>query len=425
MPAPVLEPLTASIAGNRTDNTGWKLNQQLLATVVNGDNGRKNLRINGNIYAPLQYLHVETGKTLTLVVKSLSPYIELGLRNRSLMPQRSEGQSGIILSQNIQQWPGQNLQASASSLARFMSFLNAPSVQPLPATTAALVTALIDRIAVPEMLTNPATLKPALLHAGLLLGEGSTTAGMSVPGNDLRSLLIQLVRSLAGTSTSDPGRLLENSGLTLYQQVSRAGTGFPLLMARELGEELLQMSKTQKQEQETIELYERRWVFELPVNFQDRLSSVYVRLFEEKSRKKQHRAMPGWAAVFEFELPGFGDLKVELKIEDLAVSVVIICTNNKAASRLEENQHSLREKLESLGLLLSSLQCCPTAKPGSKVKIPVVSKPSTNRENIPLRNFHMQENARELNPADGIPEFLYCGMAALFGYLFDIEESIR
>jgi hypothetical protein len=395
-----------------------------VATVVNGTNGSKNLRINGNIFSPLNRLSAEAGTTLKLQVKSLSPFIELGLINTAKATQQAETKPGIILSQRVLEWSGQNTQANSSNLLRFINLLNTLPAQSLPPATAALIAALNKRLVDPQLLTSPSTLKPTLLDASVLLAGGLTAGVASESSNELKSLLFQLVRSLAGVNSTVQQGMLENDGLALYQNIGRAGAGTAMLLARELGEELLRMFNAQRHDIETDEQYERRWLFELPVNFQDRLRSIVIRIREEESDSDPNTAEFIWKAEFEFELPGCGDLRVELIIENLAVSATITCTKISTARLLEKKHDSLAEKLESNGLQLSNFQSITTNKSAFYAHNSAENKLLAKIENIPLSKFEMRKNESEFNPINGIPEFLYCAMASCFSYIFEIENSL-
>ena len=154
---------------------------------------------------------------------------------------------------------------------------------------------------------------------------------------------------------------------------------------------------------------------------------VYIRLAsreEQKSSNKARSAESIWTAEFELELPGCGDLRVELMIDSLAVSVTITCTKISTANQLEKNQNSLSDSLESDGLQLSSFRCCSTSKAEFYASRSAGKKLLANVENIPLQSFEMRKNDREFNPINGIPEFLYSAMASLFSYVFEIENGL-
>jgi len=423
MPPPILHPLTSSIADNSTAQSGWKLNQQLLATVVNGADGSQKLRINGNLYSPVNHLNAESGQTLTLTVKSLSPFVELALANTTKTAQRSESNSGIILSESIRQWSGQNPQANATSLARFVALLGSLNAQQLPPATTALIAAMVERIIAPRLLADPRTLKSALLSGSLLIEGASKTGAASQSGKDLNSLLMQLVRSLEAANKAKHGLALQDYGLAQYLNAGRHGTDIILLLLRELGRDLTRMVAAQEHSPETPEECEHRWVFELPVNFQDRVRSVYLRILKRKRWNKRADAESVWTAKFEFELPKLGDLRVEITIEDLVVAVEITCTSTDVAALLLEKQETLGEMLEAYGLRLSGLQCTATSVSEFNARRSSAKKVAAVAENVPLSDFEMRENARERNPINGIPEVLYCAMASVFNSILEIEED--
>jgi|GEM_PF-3143562 len=421
MSPPIVQPLASGALNGNPGETGWKLNQQLLATVVNGADGSKKLRISGNLYSPLNLLHAELGQTLKLTVKSLSPFVELALNDTVETTQLSERGSGIILSESIRLWAGQNLQADSSGIVLLISLLKTLTTQQLPEATKVLVAALFERLVTPRILTSPGTLKSALLGVCLSV-EGSTgSVTESGSGEDLKSLLLQLIRSLSATNIT--GKNLDIYGLSLYQGVGRYDSDLIMLLVHELGKELSRTIAKQEQFAEASDECEHRWIYELPVHFQDRLRSIYLRIFKKRFRHNVRHADREWEVEFEFGLPNLGDLRIEMSIEGLNVSVTAVCTKHSTNELVTEKQDALKKRLEYYGLCLAALQCFAVSDSESHTRQTAGKKVTAVAENIPLRNFEMRENSSERNPINGIPDIVYCAMAGLFSLILEVDEE--
>lgn len=377
MPPPIIEPFFTSLGDKKSSlPTGWKLNQQ--------------------------------SQTLLQPVKP---------------SQRTASGSATILSESVRQWTGQNLQLNSTSLVQFLSLLSSLSAQQMPPATRALIGFLADRLTTPRMLINALSLQSALRGGSLLLGGGMGTDSAAKQGETLQSLLMQLFAGLEAANKAARGSMAESYGLSQYQSTGRYGQEVVLLMLRDLGKDLARMLVTQEPPPESAEGLEYRWIFELPINFQNVIRPVYLRFRNRKLSNSKGDQETVWTVEFEFQLPKLGDLRIELTAEDLSIAIQLVCTSSTVADLLKQNQDTLREKLGSYGLQFSGLQCCPIKMSEFHAHRSIRKRVAALVENIPLSNFEMRSDSRVRNPVNGIPDSLYCAMAGLFDYILQLEEQ--
>lgn len=416
---------TATRIGKGAGNVDWKLNQELLATVINSNSRGKLLRIEGNTYAPLNALQVDPGKTLQLKVTALSPFIELALLNTAKISERAGMTPAVILSEKLLRASADTTHRNASAFLTILQTLDALSPQSLSPATAALIAALRQRIVLPDSLAKLRTLKPALRDASLLLDGNLHPDDAGEVETNLKSLLLQVLRSISGGNAPAGKAQLHGDldallGMSLYQSVSNTGNGPNAQLARRMEDELLRMFIFQKTALDESEEHGQRWLFELPVNFQDRVRSVAIRIMQNRKQ----RPSPGeatWAAHFTFELPLLGCLEIRILIADPEVAVFAACEHTATANLLTHHQGALREKLATFGLCMTELGCEVRDKATFVATQAIVN--ARESESVPLEAFGMRRNSQPVVSGIRIPDALYCAMASLFGFILDIEES--
>lgn len=440
MDTSLLPPLLGTTLTPRAVDGGWKLNQVLQATVVATATQGKLLRIDGNHYTPLNKLEVAPGSTLQLRVAALSPRIELAL----LDPGRSLGaaapNAGIILSDKLlhRARPGApSLPLAGPGLQRFLALLEnlsgpSASPNPLPPATQALLAALRERFVNPDQLVHPRPLRAALSDASLLLQGHPLPVDAGKSGADLKALWLQLVRSLGGgnpggaaeTGLGNAGRAAQPYGLALYQSVDRSALGLAGLFAREVEEEFLRLLRYQQRMPDPNDDLTQRWLFELPVNFQDRPRSVTIRLLHEHKQRGRHAAESSWRAEFTFTLPHCGRVHASLFLASGRVSVILASERAATAQLFARHADVLAEKLGHHQLELDELRC--TTRPAARFPalLPDMESGEEDPDRVYLQEFRMRENERPCTPGVRIPEELYCAMASLFGYILALEATL-
>ena len=148
-----------------------------------------------------------------------------------------------------------------------------------------LVSTLIDRIAIPRQLMDAKALRSRLSNGSLPLDGDFESDAALLPTNDLKSLLVQLIHILQAPGTGRHGKTAEDHGLSQYQSIGKANSEV-LLLIREFGaRELSQVISRLDAEPENAEENQLRWVFELPVKFQDGLRSLRFRLVQTKRQQ--------------------------------------------------------------------------------------------------------------------------------------------
>jgi len=466
-------------AGNttRAQHISWKLNQVLLATVINSSSRGKLLQIDGDTYKPLNGVQAEAGKNLQLKVTSLSPFLELALLDTAKISERPGIKPAIILSEKLLHQSIAPDPKNTSGLLRIMQVLDSLPAQAMSPATAALYAALQQRIVYSSSLTNSRSLKPALRDSSLLMGGSLHPDDAGEEDSDMKTLLLQIVRGLGSAGADQArsagrGQTAMSTGLALYQSVLTSGVDVAALAAKEAEDEFLRMFFFHKSiadhAEEQSEEQGQRWLFELPFRFQNRVRSVSIGIYEEDQKQRGSAESSSWAAHFGFELPRCGHLEVTLCILDPAISITIECELVETANLLVHHQQALQEKLISFGLKLTAFTCSTrpaerfssaplssaplssapfTSAPlsssgltnarssntGSSNLRPSNLKPSnlgpsnlrTSGGSIELTELNMQRNSRKLPPLSAIPGLLYCAMASLFGYILDIEDKIR
>lgn len=413
--------------GTKAQHTGWKLNQVLLATVINSASRGKLLRIDGNTYKPLNEVQAEAGKNLQLKVTSLSPFLELAMLDTAKIAEKPGIKPAVILSEKLLQQAATADPKNTSGLLRILQVLDTLPAQAMLPATAALYTALKQRIVYSSSLTNSRTLKPALRYASLPVEGILHPDDAGEEESDMRSLLLQIVRGL-GSADADRGRssgrsqTATNSGLALYQSVGTSGVEIAALAAKEVEDEFLRMFIFHKPVADHSDEQEQRWLFELPFRFQNKVRAVSIGIYEEDRKQRGSADSSSWAAHFGFELPQCGHLEVTLCIADPAISLTMACERVETANLLVHHQQALREKLASFGLRLTDFSCA--TRPAETFTSAPLPNAGQGNGTIELTELNMHRNSKQLPPLSAIPGLLYCAMASLFGYILDIEDKL-
>lgn len=344
----------------------------------------------------------------------------------------------IILSDLILQNTPKILQNTPSGAGRVLALIETLSSQPLPAPTAAMLTTLRERIVTSASIASPEALKAALQEASIVLAGVVLSDKGAGKTSGLTLLLQQIVASLTPEATfagKSPVHVTtrDATGLALYQSVNRTvadtTSKLPLgilpRLAAELEDEILHLFARQQRLPDEINDYAYRWVYELPVNFQDRVRSIAIRIYKEKSARSENDPDASWRAVFSFELENCGFLHVKLFVFHNGVSVIFDCDKAVPADRLVERQARLQELLSTYGLRLTSFKQENLAE-DQMLSMRRQDETLSRREGeIALKEFSMQHNGRNLPFVARIPDVLYCAMAALFSYILKIEDSLK
>jgi len=439
----------------RSQNAHWKLGQIAHGRVTSGVEGKPAVHISGSAYQLNSNLKLVEGESLLLKVSGVSPRIEFSLVARAQQNVGINDGVSIFLSDKILQNTTIADRNINRSLTNLISLLHTSSSSPIPSATAQLINSMRSRLLQADGLANPKLIESSMLGSSLLVGGSGHLANSSPLDGGLLGMLMQIVDSLANRRRSLeqlPGgiRYQQALGLSLYQN---SDSDFLGKFTRDVEEQFNNLLNLRNKAQEDSQQQAYRLLVELPIVFRNQVSSVSIRLLEEKKEGEQGSESLNCSVEFEFELNSIGRLYTRILLLDCSVSLFIGCERTTTTDHFAGFQNSLEGRLSAYGLDLKEFQVAAhngylSPNPDSQANtddrkiVQGEDLPSEITEAITdeatrlqlrevyaegkmpeLEEFTLRLNNHNVNVENEIPAHLYCAMACFFAQLFDTVKD--
>jgi len=343
----------------------WRLNQELLATVLSSSPRGKLLEIDGKTYNSSSNAVLEPGQSVLVKVVSISPRIELALVGRSRSNTKAKTDPAAILSLQLLQ-KTQNLhRRSIVNLLLFIKLITLSSLRSLPGETLSLLASLKKKLVRPEELSDINKLKPALQQSGLLL-ESKLAAldsrrglSLSIVDADLKAILFQLFKSLNGLQGA-PAQIKatvnapNTNGLSAYKGGEAKSGDIRSQLMQKVEDALSRIILNQNSTLDEHSEGRQRWFFELAVSSPSQTLSIPVTIYHDGAGRNELESDSRWSAEFSIELENSGSIKVYINIVNTSVSVLLHSKRSNTAQFLDRHCDTLQDYLNSCGLTLSA-----------------------------------------------------------------------
>lgn len=346
----------------RERNPGWRVNQELLATVVGRakDGAGYLLRINGQLYQSGSKAPLQQGNALIVRVAAMSPQLELEIVEMLRAPNNQQ-QPAAVVSGHLLEQAKRLRQNSLSNLAQLPYQHNQTELQSLPGDSMILLNKLKRSMYRPGDLARLDKLRAALDNSGVFLESKLLAAatggetGDKVFENDLKALLLRLVNSLGGGGgfrhqTSGTGS--EPYGLSLYRELYHQPTGLKKRVINHAEEILKKIVDTQYRAIDESDEGWQRWVFDLPLYNNAQPESIPLIIHGEKQGDEEELLAQRWGAEFSLHLNNGGQVKTRINLMAASLRIEFFCEQEFLAEKLQLGQDRLRRKLAAGGLNL-------------------------------------------------------------------------
>jgi len=288
------------------------------------------------------------GATLNAEVTSVTPRVML-----RLLPSEGEGAPGTKAWFNAQlrnHMPGaQRLATTFADWSRGLrdAGLERPGQTQVPQHRELnqSVRQVLERLASPRELTDPARLADSLRNSGVWLEATLARAGASTPQQPLDAdLKAQLLR-LAGKLRAQRGAEPQMTGADRLAQL-------PSGLSREVDGVLKQLVTLQLQAAENGP-EQQRWALELPFQTSAGLLTLDADIQREADRDQDDGEH--WSMQIRLDLPVLGPLLIRLGLRDSRLHASLVAEQSASAELLRERLPELRAQLESRDLDIASL----------------------------------------------------------------------
>lgn len=346
----------------------WKLNQELLGTVISRSaKGKLQIQIGGKTYSFQSSTKVQPGQSLTLKVVSLTPQLQLEfvdtLRNRAKL----KTSPATILSAQLLQKALHMETKNISNLLNFINSFSLSGLRSLPVETASLLNTLKKKLSSPKDLSDPARLKSALKNSGILL---ESKLGSQPPGarrlaadteGDLKAILLQIFQSLDKNppGTRDKPRIgnPNTHALIAYKNNMEKSGMRDTQLKQKVEQALSKITLKQNNTLDEMSKGNQRWFFDLLVNFPSRPVSIPITIYRDGHKSNDFYTASRWGAEFSIELENGGFISAQVNIVESSVTVSLRSELRETAQFLNKHCDILRDKLNNCGLTLSAFHC--------------------------------------------------------------------
>ena len=344
----------------------WKLNQELLATVVRSNSrSGPTVIIEGRNYTLQSATFPQPGTLVKVKVVSSFPKLVLEFidifRNRI----KAEAHPAIVLSAPLLQKTRQDGNSSAPSLWYLIKSFDHFVLQSFSAETLSLLNTLKKKFIKSRDLAKIGKLRSALRQSGLLL-ESTLASRKTRPKAaplefeaDLKAILLRIFESLDGRApVNSRGKTQANSlteySLSHYQDKEQPPGELRTQLKQSVEEELAGITQRQKNTLDEFSKGNQRWFFELLLSFPSRTISIPVTIYGDGNKGNELNNEPRWGAEFSLELKNNGFIYVRVNLVDMSVSVSLQSELSETAHSLTRHCDTLQAKLAASGLTLSA-----------------------------------------------------------------------
>ncbi len=276
-------------------------------------------------------------------------------------------------------------QSGMTPLLANLSWINQQqgAITPLPQAIQVLAKELLDKLPSREKVSTAEGLKQAFKESGLFmesaLAQATQKGGALTRGNDLKSLLLQLLNSVQKESAqtslaslarptlptmplltpSMPGGRPQPQGQT---EATLATLNNTLSLLQELGKQAEgSIARTQLHQLASLSTPEQNpltWSFELPILNQEKLDLMQFIIKEHKGERDESEAQQRrWSVTIALELESLGPMYVRLQLEGGKISTTFWANSADTTALISQNLTELAQRYQQAGLESSELRC--------------------------------------------------------------------
>lgn len=318
-----------------------KIGAELRAIVRLGEAGIPLLELdNGELLIPRSNVPLRPGEQLQLRVAQSQPTVVLQIVGRTSSEPPLSAALRTVLPQ-----PGAREPLSAN----VAQLLAAGERTALPEPVRSALLELGSRLRSPAELGNPARLPVVLRESGLALEARLSLRPPEPPTNDVKAQLLRVTaRIRAALANSSPANDSADQ-----QMLTKLLDGGERMLARL---ETLQMQAAHSRGLDVL--------FELPIRFGEHVDNLQLRIQDERRQQEHSDGSPsGMNVRLRFEFAGMGAVGAALRLSGDDISLHWWAEQASTAATLQSALPMLTERLEQLGLTVTSQSAVAAAPP--------------------------------------------------------------
>ena len=326
----------------------WQTGQILFARVLEtSPAGQLVLRVGGHHVTASAGISIPRGTVLTLEVGNLAPVPSLKILNAPSAAV-AEAPAASLLDRQLQVLLPRTGTVTAP-FTTLMDPLQSASILSLAGAQASLLNRLEKSVGRLELLTDPKELQKAIRQSGVFLESDLlqvVRSGGLLPQGDAKAALFKLLQQV--------DRALSHAGEIAGDNVGLKGL---LKLQGELLGALATITLNQYASCRVGERPGARWLFELPVMFDELVHGLLISISQDSASKNEPEELQDWKVLLNVSLPVYGAIEAELFVRGNKVSVVVYAQQPTTVELLEAKLPRLRQGLEQCGLEVSVLLC--------------------------------------------------------------------
>ncbi len=254
---------------------------------------------------------------------------------------------------------------------------------PLPQAIQVLAKALLDKLPSRDKISTAEGLKQAFKESGLFmestLAQATQKGSTLTRGNDLKSLLLQLLNSIQKESAqTSPASLARPTLPTMPLSTPAMPGGRPqpqgqseatlatlnntLALLQELGKQAEgSIARTQLHQLASLSTPEQNpltWSFELPIRNQEKFDLFQFLIEEHKGERDENEEQQRrWSITIALELEALGPMYVRLQLEGGKISTTFWANSADTTALISQNLTELAQRYQQAGVESSELRC--------------------------------------------------------------------